>query len=66
MPATVADKVEKLYEDMYIGKDADNPPVTMRLDRLEKLASDWKTLKWTLVGAIITMLADIISNHVKF
>lgn len=65
MPTQI-EKVEKLYEDVYVGRDKDNPSIVMRLDRIEQILSDLRTWKWTLIVAIVTMIADIISNHVKF
>lgn len=60
------ERIDKLYTDMYIGGDSDNPSTMLRLDRIEQVLSDLKTWKWVLMVAIVTMIADIISNHVKF
>jgi hypothetical protein len=67
---TVEAKVEKMEIDMYFGRGKEDPPVTLRLDRLEtaveKFVKNTDTLKWLLIAALFTMLGDIISNHFHF
>lgn len=59
------DRVDRVVVDMYYGRDKDNPPVTVRLDRLEQVVTDIKALKWAVIVAVITMVADIVGTHLK-
>ena len=59
------EKIDRLYEDMYYGRGRDDPSVTTRLDRIEQILSEMRSWKWVLIGAIVAMIADIISSHVK-
>jgi len=63
--ASVEDRLDKLEEDMYFGRGKENPPVTVRLDRLEEVMSTLKTVKWLLVASIISAVFNIASSHFK-
>ncbi len=60
----VRNRADKVYVDMYEGEGKDNPSVTTRLDRLEQVAATNGRLFWAVVGAILAVVGDIISNHV--
>ena len=57
--------IERMYEDMYLGRGKADPPVITRLDRIEQVLESMKTWKWVMIGAILTMIGDIISGHIK-
>lgn len=57
-------KAEKTYYDMYEGQDQENPSVTTRLDRLERVAATNGKLFWAVLGTILAVVGDIISNHI--
>jgi hypothetical protein len=59
-------KAEKVYFDMYEAQDMENPSVTTRLDRVERVVEDIKALKWAVFIAVLAMIGDMISQHVKF
>lgn len=59
-------KVDKIFEDMYYGNGNENPSVTMRLDRIERVLSEFRQWKWIIIAATVAMIADIISNHFRF
>lgn len=64
------EKLCKLYEDMYLGRGKNDPPVTLRLDRLEnsvaEMIRDAEKIKWILIATIASIIGDIISNHIHF
>jgi hypothetical protein len=57
--------VADLQVDVWIGKDKENPSITMRLDRVENTIAEIKKLKWYLVGAIFAMIGGIIINFIR-
>lgn len=63
------ERLNQLYEDMYIGRDADNPPVTLRLDRLEgwmqRVRENSSRGFWLLVATFLTVLGNLILNYLK-
>lgn len=65
MPDVTPEQIQRMYEDMYIGHGKLDPPVTTRLDRIEQILSDLKSWKWVLVGATLTMIADLVIGHIK-
>jgi hypothetical protein len=54
------EKVEKMYVDLYIGDGADNPPVTIRLDRLERWAKDIRAMRAMMMATMLTVLGAIV------
>ena len=54
-----------MYQDMYEGNGKENPPVITRLDRLETAAADLKAIKVAVIGMILVVIGDIISQHIK-
>jgi hypothetical protein len=64
--AEVNRRVVKLYCDMYEGNGPEDPSITMRLDRIEQSIASTVKLKWAVIGLIITVVANIISQHIKF
>lgn len=50
-------KVDKLFTDVYVGKDADNPPLTMRLDRLERT---YNRIMGISTAVLIAVLAELV------
>jgi hypothetical protein len=62
----VESDLRKIKTDLYFGDGLENPCMTVRLDRLEQVASTNGKLFWAVIVAILAVLGDIISNHVKF
>lgn len=60
----VRDHADKVYMDMYVGEGQENPSVTTRLDRLERVAATNGKLFWAVLGTILAVVGDIISNHI--
>jgi protein gp37 len=60
------ERLTKVEVDVWIGKDAENPAIVMRIDRLEQAAAAVTQLKWIVTAAILAIVGDIISNHIKF
>lgn len=69
-------RIDKLFEDIYFGRDADNPSLTARTKSLE----DWRTRVEVadekkkdrlntkmniLITAALGLLAALIANHFK-
>ena len=50
---------------MYLGDGKYDPPVLTRLDRIEQILAQLKSWKWIIVAATVSMIADIISGHIK-
>ncbi|MDR3392431.1 MAG: hypothetical protein P4L77_11940 [Sulfuriferula sp.] len=59
------DRIKALESDMWFGKDASNPPVVTRLDRLEISGKKMDKLGWIIIVGIVAALGDIISSHWK-
>ena len=59
----LARKVQKLYEDMYEGKDKENPPITARLflleESVEKINSNLSRMVWLLLSILGAALGNI-------
>lgn len=60
-----SEKITRIYEDMYFGRGKDDPSVITRLDRIEQILASLATWKWIMIAAILTMIGDIISTHIK-
>lgn len=58
------DRLNKLYTDMYYGEGKDNPPMTVRVDRLEKsveeMVSNSKSTRLMMVGTMLTVVGGIV------
>lgn len=65
--------LEKLEVDMYFGKDKDNPPMTIRMDRVERLIEQIvgivSRLSWAIVVMLLSVIGDIVVRiagvHIK-
>ena len=60
-----AKRLDALETDMWFGKDADNPSVVTRLDRLEISYKRMDKLSWLVIAAIAAAVVDIIQTHLK-
>lgn len=58
-------KLTKLHIDMYEGDGKENPSMTTRMDAVEKATATIGKLFWVVLGLAVTVLGDIISNHIK-
>jgi phosphatidylglycerophosphatase A len=60
-------KVEKLYEDFYIGQGKDNPSVITRLSILEEtvesIGKNLSKIVWLLVAIFLTAVGNLVSVH---
>jgi hypothetical protein len=63
--AEVNRRAIKTYQDMYEGENSENPPMTVRMDRVERAIATMNKLTWTVIGLAVIVLGDIISQHVK-
>ena len=57
------DRLISLENDMWFGKDAGNPPVVTRLDRLEISNRMTQKLGWIIIVGIVAAIGDIINTH---
>jgi hypothetical protein len=68
-------KVEKIHEDVYVGRGPDDPSIIMRLDRQEKLMEDRQkkddrthsyvvTGFFLLLATFLTLLGNLVSKHI--
>ena len=57
--------VQRIYEDMYLGRGKNDPPVITRLDRIEQVLDSLKSWKWIMVASTLAMIGDIIAGHIK-
>jgi hypothetical protein len=57
---TLSTKVQKLNVDVYAGRDAANPSVTTRLDRLERSMGLLIRIMWALATVSLSSLAAVI------
>ncbi len=66
----IGERVEKLYKDVYLGEGKNDPPITLRLDRvetaIESMTKNSDQLRWAIYSAIILMIANIIASHINF
>jgi hypothetical protein len=66
----IGERVEKLYTDVYLGEGKNDPPITLRLDRvetaIESMTKNSDQLRWAIYSAIILMIANIIASHINF
>lgn len=58
-------QLAKVYCDMFEGDGMDNPPVVTRLDRLERVAVKVDKLVWAVIGLVLAIAGNIISEHLK-
>ncbi len=63
--ATHEERIKDLEIDMWIGRDANNPPVVTRLDRLEISQRILNKLSWIIIVGIIAAIGDIINTHLS-
>lgn len=65
------DKFERLYEDMYIGRDQDNPPIVTRIavlevneeticERLTKIEKQQDKMLWLSITTLIAVLIELL------
>lgn len=56
--------LRKMYVDMYLGADKDNPPITVRLalleDWMDKMAKNISKLVWLMAGTGLVVIGDLI------
>jgi hypothetical protein len=61
-------KVEKMYEDLYVGRGKHDPPVISRLalveDAIQRFAANSSKTFWALVAVLGTVIGDIIFHAV--
>jgi len=57
--------VQRMYVDMYLGRGKYDPPFTTRLDRVEQVLASLRSWKWIIIGATITMIANIIDGFIR-
>jgi len=57
--------VQRMYVDMYLGRGKYDPPFTTRLDRVEQVLVSLRYWKWIIIGATITMIANIIDGFIR-
>lgn len=66
----IGERVEKLYKDVYLGEGKNDPPITLRLDRvetaIESMTKNSDQMRWAIYSAIILMIANIIASHINF
>ena len=59
--------VEKMFTDLYLGKDKDNPSITSRLliaeQAIERFSKNSSKAVWLLVGTLVVGLANLIFGH---
>ena len=60
-----SERVTRMYEDLYLGRGKDDPSMITRLDRIEQVLASLATWKWIMIAAIVTMVGEIISSHIK-
>jgi len=67
---TYGDKLAKLWEDVYEGRGKDNPPMTVRVDRLEQcvesILENGKATRATVWGGVITTIGLLIVAFISF
>jgi hypothetical protein len=60
------ERLLQLYVDFYFGKDQDNPPMTLRMDRVERKTADILSaisqLKWICIATAVTVAGAFIGN----
>lgn len=63
------EKVDKLFEDMYFGKDKQNPPVTTRLMLVEenqnRISKNLNKALWLAATTLCGILAEIILQVIR-
>jgi hypothetical protein len=57
--------LQRMFKDMYLGDGKYDPPILTRLDRIEQILTQLKSWKWIIVAATVSMIADIIADHIK-
>ena len=70
MGQTYGDKLAKLWEDMYEGRGKGNPPMTVRVDRLEQcvetILENGKSTRNTVRGGVATIIVGLILAYISF
>jgi hypothetical protein len=56
-------RINKVEVDVYFGDGKENPPIVVRLDRVEKATASIDKLFWAVVIGIIAAIGDIVSHH---
>lgn len=59
-------RLTKLETDMYFGEGKSNPPITTRMFKVEQVIDSVEKLRWYFIAAIVAMIMNIISSHIKF
>lgn len=64
----IAEAVNIMYKDLYVGEGKLNPSVTSRIALLEEtvksISSNLGKMVWLLVGIFVTVIGDIIVHDV--
>lgn len=58
-----ARELDKLYTDVFVGRDADNPSITMRLDRIERTYNKIMAITTAVLIAVLVQLALKLVPH---
>lgn len=54
-----------LWRDMYTGDGKDDPPMTVRLDRLEKAQENFQHYARLILGTLVTLIVALIVNAIR-
>lgn len=55
----------KIEKDLYFGNGPKDPSITSRLISIEECLKDYKWLKRLSIATLVTVLADLITKHLK-
>lgn len=62
------EKVDKIFEDMYLGRGSENPPMTVRIAAVEKsteqIVNVLSRISWLLIAAVVGLVFNIIRSFV--
>lgn len=51
------DMVQKLWEDMYVGRGKNDPPITVRMEKVETICENFsRNVNKILVGMVLILL----------
>lgn len=60
---SLKEKINKVYQDLYLGRDTDNLSITTRLTLVEKtterIVANLNKISWLLLAAVIGIIVDI-------